>query len=329
MNRERESKRESPIFIVGLPRSGTTLMRFMLCAHPRICIAPETNYLNRWMRFYSHLDITRRKQFEAFWEDFAKVELFPSFGISPDSTLARIEASDARDHRTVFSCICSEYAAKMEKARWGEKTPKHEQYLDVLMGWFPGARVLFLLRDPRAVAASLLSKDWGGSFVHAHAERWRKSSVRAGRWAADERVSVISYERLVREPERALREICRFLREDFVPEMIDRSDVSRYVLYPDRPESQRSIPVLRPLNPEGIDRWRSKLSRRDVAVIEHVAREEMEKRGYRAEGGGLRAADRGLLLLDKLRAPLESLGREPFGRVMRARLRTYLKSLGS
>ena len=329
MDSKRGLEHDSPIFVVGVPRSGTTLMRFMLCAHPGISIAPETNYLNRWMRFYSHLDVRKPGEFEVFWEDFRRLELFPSFGIDPDSTLKRIRAAQAHDHRAIFACIAREYAARTGKARWGEKTPKHEHYLRVLLEWFPAARVIYLLRDPRAVAASLLSKDWGGSYVHAHAERWRKSSVRAGLWAKDDRVRVLQYEELVREPERVLHSVCDFLNERFTPAMIERSNVSDYVLYPGRQGESEELPILKPLNPASIDAWRKRLSSAQVSMIEHVAGDEMRRRGYQLVGEPLSAGGRGRLLIEKVLAPMESLAKEPYGRVLASRIRTGLRRLRS
>jgi len=318
---------ENPIFIVGVPRSGTTLMRLMLCAHSRICIAPETNYLNRWRRFYSHLDVTNPRQFDVFWSDFRKVEIFPSFDVDPQATLDRIRAAHQHDHRTIFASIAKEYAGRMGKKRWGEKTPKHELYLDVLFEWYPAARVVFMIRDPRAVSASLLSKDWGGTYVNAHAERWRRSSIRAARWEKDDRVHVVQYENLMREPESVLRGICKFLGEEYEGSMIDRPHASEYVLYPRQNAKDTTVPVVRPINRGGIDRWRSRLSSRQVSVIEFVAGDEMKRRGYDPAGEPLGLFGRLRLVFEEIQARAQSFRQEPFREVIGARSRTYLGRL--
>jgi hypothetical protein len=299
----------------------------MLCAHPRISIAPETNYLNRWRRFYSHLDLDSPKQFDVFWKDFSGTEVFPSFDIEPSSTLKRVRAAGGARHRAVFASICEEYAAKMRKERWGEKTPKHEHYIGVLLEWFPDARVIYMIRDPRAVSASLLKKDWGGTYVNAHAERWRKSSARAARWEKDERIHIVQYEKLMREPEKTLKGICRFLGEEYGPEMIDRPDVSKYVLYPREEAARTTAQVVRPLNAESLDKWRSSLSPRQISVIEHIAGSEMTARGYGLVGEPLGSSGKCLLALEKVRARIQSFRREPFRRVLAARARTYLGRL--
>lgn len=318
---------DKPVFIVGVPRSGTTLMRFMMCAHPRISIAPETNYLNRWVRLYGHLDLASPDQFEVFWRDFSRTEVFPSFDIDPSATLDRIRAAGLLSHRVVFESIAREYAAKMKKERWGEKTPKHELYLDVLFDWFPKACVVYMIRDPRAVSASLLSKDWGGTYVNAHAERWRKSSERAGRWGRDKRVRVVQYEALLRSPEETLKGICGFIGEEYDPAMIARANVAEYVLYPREEAGRTDVPVVKPLNPESIDKWRSRLSARQVAVIEHIAGDEMTKRGYELTGEPLGLLGRCRLAIEKIQAPVQAFRREPFRRVIGARARTYIGRL--
>lgn len=327
MPHSHDQEEQSPIFVVGMPRSGTTLMRFMLCAHPAISIAPETNYLNRWMRFFSHLDFTNRKHFEIFWEEFRSIEMFRAFDINPDATYDRILAAGSHDHRTVFSCIAQEYAAGKNKQRWGEKTPKHELHLDLLLQWYPQARVFYMLRDPRAVTLSRLGQSDTSSFVHSHAERWRKSARSARIWAEDERIQVVYYEKLVLDPEPILRKACEFLNEDFAPAMIDRTDVSGYVLYPRDAAGKKALPVLGKLNPASLDKWRSGLSQGQVSVVQHIAGDEMRRHGYSLIGSPLSSLQRGRLLLDRLQAPMEALRQEPVRQVISTRLRTHWKRI--
>ena len=186
----------------------------MLSAHPRIAISPETHFLNYWMQQYSHLDMNVPQDFEVFWRMLTESERFSYFGISPEATLARIQANNKPDYKTIFTSILQEYALKMKKPRWGEKTPRHYRYVNQLFEWYPKASVIWMLRDPRAVVASLLKVDWANSHDFVNAETWRYSLLSFERqWRHHAQVKLVKYETLVTEPEVVLQELCQFLGE--------------------------------------------------------------------------------------------------------------------
>lgn len=317
---------ESPVFVVGLPRSGTTLMRMMLCCHPRLAVTPETNFLNSWARIYGHLDLAKDRDFALFWSSFSRSEVLPSFGLAAPAVRQRIDREPERDLRAVFRAVCLAYAERHGKPRWGEKTPRHAEHLDTLLDWFPAARVVFMLRDPRAVTSSILAKNWARSstFAFVHARRWRRAAQALQRHASSGRVFVAPYERLVADPQGLLREICAFIGEEFDSEMIARTRAGDYRLYPDDPGSLQSQPVLKPLDPSSLDKWRSRLSRDAVAIVEKEAGPAMAAFGYRPETAGLDARQRALLCCHKAARPLEAFARLPWGKVLKGRLRTLV-----
>ncbi|MGD9547411.1 MAG: sulfotransferase [Candidatus Krumholzibacteriia bacterium] len=317
---------QSPIFVVGLPRSGTTLMRMMLCCHPRIAIAPETNFLNSWILLYGHLDPAVDRDFELFWSHYSAAKDLPSFGLEPAAVRARIDAAPERSWKAVFQAVCEAYAERNRKERWGEKTPRHADFMENLLDWFPEARIVFMLRDPRAVTSSILAKNWSRSsvFPFAHARRWRRSAVALQTLAAGGRIFVAPYERLVTDAEGLLRDVCRFVGEDFHPEMITRSRAAEYRLYPDDPASNTGQNVLKPLNPASLHKWRTQLKPDQVAFIEHEAGASMAGFGYERVTGGLTLRQRLVLGLHQALFPLESVRRLPWGKVFRGKGKTLV-----
>ena len=254
----------------------------MLSAHPGITISPETHFLNYWMRQYSHLDVRIPQDFKAFWQILSKSERFSYLGISPEVTLARIQANSQIDYKTIFTSILQEYALKMKKPRWGEKTPMHYKDVDRLLEWYPKARVIWMLRDPRAVVASLLKMDWADSHDYVNAELWRYS-LRSfeQHWSQDERVRLVQYEALVAEPESVMQQLCQFLGEEYSPEMLsNRSEITSPIINRRGWAKIHLQTALQPVTQTAVRKWRSSLSPKQIAMVEYITQDKMRRYGY-------------------------------------------------
>lgn len=279
---------DSPVFVVGIPRSGTTLLSAMLSAHPRIAIAPETHFLSKWRQEYDGVDVRQEQAFARFWRAWSQSEHFLSLRIDGEVARTRILSQGPHDYKQIFSTVLQLYAEKQGKPRWGEKTPAHERYIELLLGWFPHARVIYMLRDPRAVIASLLRVPWSHANVYLHARRWRRSAQRLGRCSSDARVRIVKYEDLVQDPRSSLAGLSAFLGEEFEPSMLDFADAAKPLVSQDAWKAQ----ALQPVTTISIGKWREELSHRQAALIEHVAGKEMLRHGYVLYTGGLSRSER-------------------------------------
>lgn len=275
-----------PIFIVGLPRSGTTLMGSLLSAHPAIAIAPETHFLNHWLKLSPHLDLKQRPDFEQFWAEFSSSERFSYFGVEAEVVKAQILSKGKTDASVIFSTMLKQYARDRHKQRWGEKTPAHYQFMDRLLEWYPQARLITMLRDPRAVTRSLLGVPWASNYAVAHAYRWRLGVRDLKRWLSEPRVLVVKYETLVTTPEAELRRVCAFVGEVFTPQMFDRSEASSPIINREGWARDHLQAALKPISTDNIEKWRSDLAPDDIAAIEYVTRQEMQLFGYQASPTG-------------------------------------------
>lgn len=141
-NNSPDTPRIAPIFIVGMPRSGTTLLTSMLSAHPRIAIAPETQYLSYWRQTYKALTLSSPKDFDIFWQAISCSQRFSYFGVDATKTRERILSKGSLCHHHIFWGWLEEYAHSLNKPRWGEKTPLHYQHLHQLFSWFPHVQVI-------------------------------------------------------------------------------------------------------------------------------------------------------------------------------------------
>lgn len=270
-------------FIVGVSRSGTTLMRLMLDAHPELAIPPETHFIPRAARCSST---------EAVLEVIEGHERFPDYQVYPETLRSRIESLEAGDVPGALRAFYAVYAERFGKRRYGDKTPRYLRSMPLVQGMLPEARFLHLIRDGRDVAASGLDAGFGAATVAEWAEQWR-SHIESGRLDS-ERLSPgsymeIHYEDLVLDTAKALREVCEFAglpwdermlnyhpgaRErirELGNDLADKSGEERirmHALTSEPPQSNR------------VGSWKARLAPEQVREFEEVARGLLEKLGY-------------------------------------------------
>ena len=256
---------DAPIFVVGVARSGTTLLSAMLSAHPRLDCGPESRFFAR-LRHLGASD-QRRLLAPASWPgpavDFVAslsnqghpvVELF---GLSIDDVRAYL--ADRRPSvAAMLESLTVLHARRAGKARWIEKTPRHLLMTDTLWRHWPEARVVRIVRDPRDVALSLAGLPFAKESVVGNLVRVDQDD-RASRQRieADPRAMTLRYEDLVTEPERELRRICAFVGEAWEPAMLDTRATAASVAA-DHEWWKGS--VAGPLTTTSVGRWRREMS---------------------------------------------------------------------
>ncbi len=275
---------DSPaFFVVGCPRSGTTLLQRMLDNHPQVAVA------------YDSLFITKAVEIRSPWKDppltaeiVESVRSFPRF--------ARIGISDAAVDRAAqssasYSAFVSRVYQEMARARGkqiaGEKSPGYVKRLPLLGALFPSAKFVHVIRDGREVALSLL--DWGEKGPAriydlwqdepvAVSALWWASYVRTGQYDANAlgptRYHEVRYEDLVAQPELTLRKLGRFLELPYAPEMA-RYHEGRRRGKPGRSAKKRWLPPT-----PGLRDWRTEMHDRDIALFEALSGDLLSELGY-------------------------------------------------
>ena len=277
-----------PIFIVGVPRSGTTLLAAMLAAHSHLSCGPETGFFRRlaavnpdalcdaasWpqaaVNFLAGIKHTGYGQ-------YTEKRLLEKYRLEPrqiESFLA--EKTPAIPN--ILAAVTEQYMAAAGKIRWIEKTPDHIQYLPGLRRYFPDSPVIHIVRDPRDVALSLTKMPWGAQSFFEALFFWRRFEGAGSEFlAADERSYVLRFEDLLATPRETLTDLCRFIGEEFEPQMLDTSGTGKSV-------NSRGVPwkakASQPIDKSRIAAWRKSISAAENKVAEAIVGDRMDFYGY-------------------------------------------------
>lgn len=262
---------DAPIFVGGVPRSGTTLVRVVLDSHSRIACGPE-------LRATPHVcelcDMIERRIDPA---------LAAAYGYTPDT----VTASFAR----LMASLLRPGLQASGKARIAEKTPANGRWFGKLRQLFPDCHQVHVVRDGRDVVASLLGQDWrdgrtGQLFdyvqdARAAARLWatqiadaRRAREEAG---ADGRFHELRYEDVVQDPRGTLQRLFDFLGEPWEERVLD---FHRNARARDGQNETSAPQVSRPLYRESIGRWRSILTPGQIDDVYAVAGAELRTLGY-------------------------------------------------
>jgi hypothetical protein len=279
-------------FVVGMNRSGTTLLRMMLDAHPDLAIPPETHFVPDVIRAARKrgakpADVLTAMKDHREWEDF---------GFSDDEALAFLGEAGKLDPTSALRAFYGAYAKRAGKARWGEKTPRYVLKMPLIQSALPEARFIHVIRDGRDVALSVLDRTVKELDAAEVARRWQRKVERAR--ADAPRLGhylEVRYEELVADPRPVLERVCEFVELPFAEAMLDyhersgeRLEEMRRELPASESSSQLSVErrmethrrTTAPPDASRATRWREEMSTPDRTSFERVAGGTLAKLGY-------------------------------------------------
>ena len=266
-----------PLLILGVRRSGTTLLRVILDRSSEIAIPDESYFVPQLAhRHRGTVDPDR------FLDDLRRLPTLREWEVDPDAV--RIRMHPGMRVGEAIAAVFEAYAERHGKPRWGDKTPMYMQHLTLLESLFPDALYLHLLRDGRDAALSFLSMPAGlvtETWAHPRgaagfACQWRTEIAAArtlGARLGAGRYLEARYEELVSDAERQVRSICAFADLPFEPAMLEYAgavDVSQ------KPHQQR----LREPPTPGVRNWRSQMTHSDALAFEAIAGDVLADLGY-------------------------------------------------
>lgn len=279
-------------FVVGLGRSGTTLLRLMLDAHPKLAIPPETHFATGVIRMYRK----GSPDAEELAGYLAGLRRWGDFGIEHGQMLERLRGVEPLDAQRALRAFYELYAEHQEKPRWGDKTPGYGMRMRRISRVLPEARFVHLIRDGRDAALSRARASGKRVRPQKAAARWRERIEQTRAEAA--RVPhqcEVRYEDLVREPEGTLRRILEFVDLEWDPAVLAYHERAAGRLA----EMDRDLPAMggkghrpaekrvgshemttKPPDPTRLARWREEMSATELAEFEAVAGDLLAELGY-------------------------------------------------
>jgi hypothetical protein len=316
---------DSPIFIVGCPRSGTSLLRDLLRSHPRLAFPEESHFIPTLYRAYG--DPRDERAAVELAARILATGWVKAWGLPLQPPAFAGERSFAR----VVARMYEAWAEKQGKPRWGDKTPRYVVDIPVLLKLFPAAKILHIYRDGRDVALSWLRYGVGPRNLFTAALMWSdtvSAGRRAGAAAGPERYREVRYEALLADPERIMREVCAFLGEPFSDAVLAPSSLPRK----NADHGQNAFLIGKPLPPRprqteivaaNAGKWRTMMTPADRVLFESAAGALLTELGYESEGRvrKIAAAERWMWSADhRLRWMLRRLNRKAYYRELREAL---------
>lgn len=212
-----------PVFVVGHPRSGTTLVQLLITAHPVFSSAPETHFFTHVLE-HAPGWLNRTLRAEELPKLFLWLAGKPGIKLDDETQAQIIKAAepDGIAPAVMLDTIMRFYGAKQNKHdRWLEKTPRHVNHIPAILQLFPDARIINIVRDPRDVVSSNV-RFQNLSRTEAQKERRRICIERSETWntmvafarqlqPTENRMMTIRYEDLVVDPVRHLSEMMSFV----------------------------------------------------------------------------------------------------------------------
>lgn len=273
---------ERPFFVVGVHRSGTTLLRYMLNSNPRIYVPPESDFFPRFFGKDPVGELSRERIAALLDMIFTKYRMVKEWRGEPPTAEAFFRAMPAQTPAAFLDTLYRTYARQYGAERWGDKTPIYASYIDLIHQIFPQAQFVHIIRDGRDVSLSMLDK-WGRKEIHVDpyftARNWVRR-IRQAR-AAGARLGLdlyyeMRYEALVAEPEVQLQSLCQFLGETYWPEMAEPHRLGRERI----PLGDFHEAIRQPPSTKRIGRWQNEMSEADQRLFQRVAGPLLRELGY-------------------------------------------------
>lgn len=279
-----EQIRETPFFLLGCSRSGTTLLQTLIDSHPNIAIPPESHVYVRFGRIagtYGDLreSRNRRRLIAALLRD-APIKQW-RLGVTVDEIDARLRR---RNFVGIVETLFEFYAAQQGARRWGDKTPEHIRHLREIRRDFPGARLIHLVRDGRDVAEAMRRMIFYPVTAHGVARVWRDE---VGHWQAfcaaegTKNTHIVRYEDLVTSPAEVVGEIFSFLDEPYVDTVSTyaQSSLSRNL------DSQGPwhSSLRKGISTAKVGVYKRAFTPREIEIVESIQGDDLRAYGYTTE----------------------------------------------
>ncbi len=280
-----EKNKNRPIFIVGCERSGTTMLRLILCSHKNIAIPPQTKYAKKlYKRRLLFGDLSkadnRKKLRNWFLNNHNKKTKIIDLDIDKNDVREELKIT-GNTLGAFLSVIPKLYSKKFGKSRWGDKRPYYIKYLPQLFKLFPDAQVIHIIRDGRDAVASLKRMPWWNKNSLFAMLNWQEAiqhGIIAKSKYSSEQYIEIKYEDIINEPENSIKSVCKFLGEEYSESLLEFHKIAKESV-PSYKMDWHSATKSK-INAASIGRWQKDLEQWEVILFNRKFKNELESHKY-------------------------------------------------
>lgn len=283
--------KSEPIFIVGAPRSGTTLLAAMMGAHSRMSCGPETHFF-RYLSKVDEEQLCKKETWPKLAADFLSTitintfagnrreHLIEKYQLEEKDIVLFLEKREATAAH-LLAALTETFMIRTGKSRWIEKTPDHLEHVKTIRRIFPESPIIRIVRDPRDIAVSITKVPWGTTNLVDALLYWRyldETSVNF--FKRDKLVYTIRFEDLIMSPQLELTRICKYVGEAFEEAMLDTSSTGKQINTSGVPWKEKAS---KPVDSSRIYAWRNVLTAKENRVAEALVGDRLSNYGYPRE----------------------------------------------
>jgi len=284
---------DKPIFIVGVQRSGTTLLRLILNAHSEIAIPEEARFLTPILKkdcsdkHYSGSELRTLIQYLKNNSQFAL------WNFDSNAFFEDLENKDRVSVKYLIEQMFRSYCDKEGKRVWGDKSLFFGS-IDILHELFPNARFIHVIRDGRDVFDSWRKMDKTKNNPAVMALDWllkEKSINKSFAQVPEANKLTVRYEDLLEQPESTVKSLSQFLGIEYEPDMLEFYNSSqRYI------GEHHSKLIFNKIDSQNALKWKTNLDQKETAIFTGIARPLLREYNYETKDINLSFSNRASLV---------------------------------
>lgn len=288
---EQEKIKSLPFFfIIGRPRSGTTLLQLFFDAHPNVQIPSECLHIAQLHYHYVGYKKWNAEIISQFIKDFSHTWMFTFDKFNLEKLEKELNlVVEELNISTVFKIVAKNYNSiypKQELLICGDKNPYYSQIFPYIFPLIENSKFIHLVRDPRDMHISQFNTRFVSPSITYNTIRWVKSVKILDAYAKvfPKRIYTVRYEDLVSSPDKYLKEMCDFLEIPFAPEMLSyldkKEELTKVAFVNDTYKTKYHLSVCEKVNTNKIGQWKTRLKPSKIKKAERIAGVWLDKFQY-------------------------------------------------
>ncbi len=273
---QRAFEPSDPVFIVGCPRSGTTLLASLFDRHSQMAATPETFCFRHFWRFV--LGGRERYPADKLVKLFTEGRYTRDLQLDP-AVLSKYVGTGEISVMGFVRTAINLFAHLKGKSRCAEKTPVHLHFVPEILKCYPASRIICIYRDGRDCALSRRKLDHSVPALRGYAARWRESSIDMLKFQEQfpEQFRTVQYESLLARPTEELASLMQFVGLEFEPGQLDAARPTGVCVDWD---IQYKKNILSEIDPSRAYAWKRTASPRELRIMNSMMRPYLGQLGY-------------------------------------------------